>query len=93
MIIGHISTLALVEIFRPIWSTIQALSSTILRVGLSPLKHHKKRHNFKVTPTDTYRCQMSTETTEHFLVYCNFYTEERNDKFQAINPILGFVSA
>lgn len=55
-----------------------------LRVGLSPLKHHKKRHNFKDTPTGTCRCQMFTETTEHFLVYCNLYT----DMFQVINPIL-----
>ena len=59
-----------------------------LRVGLSPLKHHKKRHNFKDTPTDTCRCQMSTETTEHYLIYCNLYIEERNDMFQVINSLL-----
>ena len=41
-----------------------------LRVGLNPLRHHKKRHNFKDTMSDICRCEMSIETTEHFLVYC-----------------------
>ena len=59
-----------------------------LRVGLSPLRHHKKRRNFRDTPTDTCRCQMSAETTAHFLVYCNPFTEARDHMFQAINPIL-----
>ena len=59
-----------------------------LRVGLSPLRHHKKRYNFKDTPTDTCRCQMSTETTKHFLVYCNLYTEVRTNMLQVINPLL-----
>ena len=59
-----------------------------LRVGLSPLRHHKKRHNFKDTPTDTCRCKMSAETTAHFLAYCNLFTEERVHMFQAINPII-----
>ena len=41
-----------------------------LRVGLSPLRYHKKRHNFKDSPSDTCICGMSVETTEHFLIYC-----------------------
>ena len=31
---------------------------------------------------------MSAETTAHFLVYCNLYTEVRNVMLQVINPIL-----
>ena len=31
---------------------------------------------------------MSSETTEHFLVYCNLFTEVRDSMFQVINPIL-----
>ena len=59
-----------------------------LRVGLSPLRQHKKRHKFRDTPTDTCRCEMSTETTAHFLVYCNLFTVARVHMFQVINPIL-----
>ena len=59
-----------------------------LRVGLSPLKHHKKSHKFKDTPTDLCLCQMSAETTEHFLIQCDRYTDVRNNLFQEINPIL-----
>ena len=59
-----------------------------LRVGLSPLRRHKKHHKFKDTPTDICRCQMSAETTKHFLVYCNLFTEARDLMFQVINPIL-----
>ena len=59
-----------------------------LRVGLSPLRRHKKNHKFKDTPTDTCRCLLSSETTEHFLLHCNLYTEARIIMFQVINPIL-----
>ena len=48
-----------------------------LRVGLSPLRYHKKHHNFTDSPSDTCICGMSVETTEHFLIYCNLYNEVR----------------
>ena len=59
-----------------------------LRVCLSPLRHHKKHHHFKDTPTDTCFCGTSAETTAHFLCYCELYTEIRRNMFQVINPIL-----
>ena len=49
-----------------------------LRVGLSPLRHHKKRHNFKDTMSEMCRCEMSIETTKHFLVYCDFYGKKQH---------------
>ena len=59
-----------------------------LRVGLSPLKHHKKLYKFKDTTTDICPCQMSVEITEYFSIHCDHYTDVRNYLFQAINPIL-----
>ena len=59
-----------------------------LRVRLSPLIHHKKLHYFKDTMSDICCCEMSIETTGHFLVYCDFYAEVRNNTFLAINPLL-----
>ena len=40
-----------------------------LRVGSSPLRDHKKRHNFKDVLSDICPREMSIETTEHFLIY------------------------
>ena len=40
-----------------------------LRVGLSPLKSHKKHHKFQDTPDDECVCR-NAETTQHFLLKC-----------------------
>ena len=48
-----------------------------LRLGLSPLRYHKKRHGFRDTPNDTCMCQITAETTEHFLLHCNIHNEPR----------------
>ena len=42
-----------------------------LRVELSPLKYHKT--GFRDTPSDICSCQVSAETTEHFLIHCGLY--------------------
>ena len=59
-----------------------------LRVGLSPLRYHKKRYNFQDTPVDKCKCSLSAETTDHFLLHCNIYTQVRFAMFQKVNPIL-----
>ena len=59
-----------------------------LRVGLSPLREHKFRKNFKDTPTETCSCKMDAETTEHFFFHCVNYIEARNTMKEVINPIL-----
>ena len=48
-----------------------------LRVGLSPLRYHKKRHNFIDTPNDTCLCNQSVENTSHFLFECPIYAIQR----------------
>ena len=57
-----------------------------LRVGLSPLRYHKR--GFRDNPTTTCSCNASTETTEHFLLNCTQFTVARNSMLQVINPIL-----
>ena len=59
-----------------------------LRVGLSPLKSHKKAHNFLDTPVDTCECRLDAETSQHFLLHCPIFIEQRRNLFQTINPIL-----
>ena len=59
-----------------------------LRLGLSPLLHHKKRHNFHDTPSDVCLCKTGVETTEHFLMKCPFYHSKRLLLAQNVIPLL-----
>ena len=59
-----------------------------LRVGLSPLKSHKRRHNFQDTPDDTCHCMRDAESTYHFLLHCPTFTEHRRTLFETIDPII-----
>ena len=62
-----------------------------LRVGLSPLKSHKKGHNFsgyEKDLSDTCSCLMGLETTCHFLLYCPNFINHRKTLYGTVNPIL-----
>ena len=59
-----------------------------LRVGLSPLKNHKKSHNFQDTPDDLCHCTLSSETSHHYLLHCPNYINHRNVLFQVISPVM-----
>ena len=48
-----------------------------LRVNLSPLRSHKKRHNFSDTPSDTCECNLGIEDIRHFLFECPLYAIQR----------------
>ena len=55
---------------------------------LSPLKEHKRRHNFSDILSDICLCQTHPETTDHFLLHCERFNEARHDMFEVVNPIL-----
>ena len=59
-----------------------------LRVGLSPLRYHKKQHHFLDTPSDRCLCNTGSETVEHFLFRCPFYASKRLVLAQTVVPIL-----
>ena len=63
-----------------------------LRVGLSPLRSHKKRHNFIDTPDDRCHCGTGIETTEHFLLDCPFFHTHRNSFLSVVNPLISEAS-
>ena len=48
-----------------------------LRVNLSPLRSHKRRHNFSDTPSETCECNLGIEDIRHFLFECPFYAIRR----------------
>ena len=59
-----------------------------LRVGLSPLREHKNRHNFLDTPCVLCSCGTGAESTEHFLLKCPSYTEPRKELLTTINSVI-----
>ena len=59
-----------------------------LRVGLSPLRSHKKKHNFRDTPSDACDCLNGYETSEHYLLKCRNFNNKRRDLMTSINPLL-----
>ena len=56
-----------------------------LRVGLSPLNHHKYSHSFLDTPSNKCTVCNTIESTEHFMLNCSIYNEARNDLFRSLH--------
>ena len=50
---------------------------TRIRFGFSYLREHKHRHNFPVSPICS--CGTEPETTEHFLLRCQRFSQIRSD--------------
>ena len=64
-----------------------------LRVGLSPLKAHKKAHNFDDTDSNLCLCGNGPEDTLHFLLLCPFFSSNRLILVSNVNMICnGFSS-
>ena len=59
-----------------------------LRVGLSHLRYHKKRHHFIDTPSDKCSCGKGVENTHHFLVTCPFFSTHRDKLFTSVETTL-----
>ena len=58
-----------------------------LRVGLSPLKSHKRNRYFLNTPNYTCNYSLNAETTQHYLLHCTNFVEQRRKLFRTLNPI------
>ena len=61
---------------------------TQLRVGLSKLNFHKFKHNFQDTVNPMCSINDGIEDTEHFLLLCNSFTEQRHDLLAGVNDVL-----
>ena len=59
-----------------------------LRVGLSPLKFHKKKYNFLDTPSDACDCSGLPETLNHYFFHCSNHVDPRKFLMDSITPIL-----
>ena len=62
---------------------------TLLRLQFSHLNEHKFRHGFSNTTNPMCVCRTEVETTEHFLLGCQFYstqTLELSDNLEKVEP-------
>ena len=59
-----------------------------LRVNLSSLRGHKRRHNFFDTPSDNCHCNQGVEDTSHFLFSCPSYATQRATLAASVIEIL-----
>ena len=57
-------------------------------MGLSKLRHHKKRHGFLDTPSDQCPCRTGVEDCDHFFLVCPFYNSHRIVLRTKVNAIL-----
>ena len=63
---------------------------TRLRLNLSHLREHKFRHNFQDTLNPLCSCKnLETETTGHYLLRCDFYTNTRTTLLENLVEIVG----
>ena len=59
-----------------------------LRIGLSPLKGHKKNHNFLDTPSTICDCGGGKEDTIHFFTECALFATIRTNLLRSISNLL-----
>ena len=59
-----------------------------LRVGLSPLRAHRKRHGFKDADDDTCTCGSGAEDSFHFLLSCPFFSNYRTDFLGGVSRVV-----
>ena len=66
---------------------------TRLRLNLSHLREHKFRHNFQDTLNPLCSCKnLETETTGHYFLRCDFYTNTRTTLLENLVEIVGNMS-
>ena len=98
---GHIRNLpsisrfksAILKFLRPVPNSIYKLDNdpgvvllNRLRVGFSHLQEHKFRHGFRDTTDPFCSCRTnSVETTEHFLLHCSNFSNDRIVLFNSLH--------
>ena len=60
---------------------------TRLRLQFSHLNEHKFRHGFCDTINPMCSCGTEVETTEHFLLRCQFYSTQRLELFENLEKV------
>ena len=85
---------ALLKFMRPYPSQVYGIHNfvgikflTRLRLGLSHLREHKFRHDFRDTLNPLCSCNIEPETTSHYLLRCLFFSSHRKVLFDSLHDI------
>ena len=65
---------------------------TRLRVGLSHLRSHKYKYNFRDTSSNSCSCSNIPEDVQHYLLHCRLYQHRRSKLFGNLRQIISLVS-
>ena len=57
-------------------------------MNLSPLRSHKKHHNFVDTPSNIYACNQGIEDTRHFSFECLKFASHRASLAVTVSDVL-----
>ena len=81
--------------FRPVGKPVFGIHDPVglrylfkLRMGLSHLRSHKKRHGFTDTSSDLCVCKEGAEDSYHFLLKCSSYDTKRATLINGVNAVL-----
>ena len=81
--------------FRPVGKPVFGIHDPVglrylfqLRLGLSHLRSHKKRHNFTDIQSDRCACMQGVEDSYHFLLKCSSYDTQRATLINDVTAIL-----
>ena len=56
-----------------------------LRLGLSHLREHKFKHNFQDCSDPFCTCSIEVESTTHFFLHCQYFTQQRQIFLNSLN--------
>ena len=59
-----------------------------LRLGLSHLREHKFKHNFQDCLDPFCTCSNEVESTTHFFLHCQHFTQQRQNLLNSLNNIV-----
>ena len=65
---------------------------TRLRLGLSHLNEHRFNHNFQSCINPLCSCSLAIESTTHFLLHCNHFSNIGSTLINSINEVLGSIT-
>ena len=81
--------------FRPVGKPVFGIHDPVglrylfqLRLGVSHLRSHKKRHNFTDIQSDLCACMQGVEDSYHFLLKCSSHDTQRETLINSVTAIL-----
>ena len=88
LIYSRIACCRSLDHFLTLFSVFMTHEGFLYRVGLSKLNFHKCSHNFSDTINPMCPINEGLEDTEHFILSCHSFEEQRRDLLACVIPVL-----